>query len=140
MWQILKKVDKSPAAPGEKSPSVDDRRRLERIRMLLTINCQSHEHVEPFRIMTENVNTNGIKFVTSVKLYSGEVIAMKILLHSHFPNINVRGRVVWCDKKFMYGKSCYEGGIEFINMSEADGKYLQKFIDKHRVDDLDPAL
>jgi hypothetical protein len=137
MWQILKRGEKHTETSAAKSAATDDRRRLERIRMLLTINCQSHDHNEPFRIMTENVNIQGIKYVTSTKLYPGEVIGMKILLHSHFPNINVKGRVAWCDKKFMYGKSCFEGGIEFINMSEADGKYLQKFIDKHRVDELD---
>ncbi|MDQ7823979.1 MAG: PilZ domain-containing protein [Candidatus Eremiobacteraeota bacterium] len=115
-----------------------DRRKLKRIKMLLIVSCQSQEHQDPFQLMTENVNVHGIKFVSSKKLFAGEIIAMKVLLHSHFPTISAKGRVVWCDRKMMYGKSFYEGGIEIISMSDEDTRFFEKFIDKYRLDEFDP--
>jgi c-di-GMP-binding flagellar brake protein YcgR len=137
MWQLLKKFVKTS---NQLIEIPDDRRKMARIRMLLTINCQSYEHEEPFRIMTENINILGIKYISAVKLYVGEVVDMKILLHSNFPHISLKGRVVWCEKKNMYGKTCYEGGIEFTAINEEDRKYLDKFIEKYKVDDFEPAV
>ena len=137
MWQLLKKFAK---ANSQAVDTADERRRMERIRMLLTVNCQSYEHEEPFRIMTENINIMGIKFISAVKLYIGEVIDMKILLHSNFPHIALKGRVVWCEKKNMYGKVCYEGGVEFVTINEEDKRYLNRFIEKYKVDDFEPAI
>lgn len=90
--------------------------------------------------MTENINTLGIKFISSIDLYVGEIIEMKILLHSNFPRICVNGRVVWCERKMLYGKSCYEGGIEFMALPDHEKKYLEKFIEKNRYDEFDPGL
>ncbi len=120
--------------------STGERRRMDRIRMLLTINCQSSEQPDPIRIMTENINVTGIKFISSTQLFFGEILNMNILLHSHFPNITVKGRVVWCNRKSVYGKTCYEGGVEFLTLSNEDRIYLQKFIDKYRFDEFDPAV
>jgi len=117
-------------------PAVDDRRRMDRIKMLLTIVCQSVTHEEPFRIMTENINVLGIKFISPVGLRPGEILIMKILLHSNFPNINCNGRIAWCNKKMVNGKELYEGGLEFINLPSTDQSYLQKYIDRHKIDEL----
>jgi c-di-GMP-binding flagellar brake protein YcgR len=137
MWQILKRNLKNK---DEDQVSTGERRRMDRIRMLLTINCQSSEQPDPIRIMTENINVTGIKFISSTQLFFGEILNMNILLHSHFPNITVKGRVVWCNRKSVYGKTCYEGGVEFLTLSNEDRIYLQKFIDKYRFDEFDPAV
>jgi c-di-GMP-binding flagellar brake protein YcgR len=137
MWQaVLQSVFKRFRSEKTAPPPADDRRRMDRIRMLLTIVCQSVENEEPFRIMTENINILGIKFISPVSLRSGEILVMNILLHSNFPNINCNGRVAWCNKKMSNGKELYEGGLEFIGISATDQNYLQKYIDRNKVDDL----
>lgn len=107
-----------------------ERRRMARIDMILTINCSIPGEIDNFRIMTENVNVLGIKFKSPLELRNGQIIDMQILLKSNFPNLNVKGRVVWCNKITADGKPYYEGGIEFLPYDEEDKKFFQKFIDQ----------
>jgi hypothetical protein len=137
MWQtVVQSVLKVFKAEKFDTVVAEDRRRMERIRILLTIVCQSVEHEDPFRIMTDNMNVSGVKFISPVKLVPGEVLILKVLLHSHFPNLSCNGRVVWCDKKVVTGKTMFEGGIEFIGLNSDDQTYLKTFIDRYRVDEL----
>lgn len=137
MWQtVVQSVLKVFKAEKFETVVTEDRRRMERIRILLTIVCQSVEHDDPFRIMTENMNISGVKFISPVKLVPGEVLILKVLLHSSFPNLTCNGRVAWCDRKVVTGKTLYEGGLEFVGLNSDDQTYLQKFIDRYKVDEL----
>ncbi|MDQ7823525.1 MAG: PilZ domain-containing protein [Candidatus Eremiobacteraeota bacterium] len=128
MWPFVKKKEQSAQ---EKQENPEDRRRLARIDMILTVNCHLPGEQELFRISTENVNVLGIKFVSPVELKELQDLDMKILLQSNFPTINVKGRVVWVIKKATDKKTIYIGGIEFFPYDEEEKKFFQKFIDKH---------
>lgn len=137
MWQTVVQTVLKPFR-SKKPPVVraEDRRKLERIRILLTIVCQTADHPDPFRILTENMNVLGVKFVSPSQLLTGEVVNMNILLHSSFSNLICNGRVVWSERKLINGKAMFEGGIEFIALNRQDEQYLQKFIDRYRTDDM----
>jgi hypothetical protein len=110
---------------------VDEKRRTRRIDTALFVYCHNVKKADPFEMMTCDVNVMGIKFSSPVRLKQGEVLEMKIVLFFHLPSIIARGRVVWCRKKALFGKFRYEGGIEFIQLSEKDKRTFQKFIDRH---------
>ncbi|MDQ7825940.1 MAG: PilZ domain-containing protein [Candidatus Eremiobacteraeota bacterium] len=138
MWPLFGRQKVTAPAKAQDSQHETNKRNLRRIKMLLIVSCQSREHQDPFQIMTDNVNVHGIKFVSTKKLFASEIISMKILLRSHFPTISAKGRVVWCDSRMMRGKSLYEGGIEFISISDEDARFFEKFIDKFGLGGFDP--
>jgi hypothetical protein len=109
-----------------------EKRRMQRIDTVIAIDCQNAKKGSRlFEIITCNVNVLGVMFFSPLKLSIGDVLEMKISLFFHLPRIIARGRVVWCRKKALFGHFRYEGGIEFITMTEKDKKTFQKFINKH---------
>lgn len=137
MWKLFKKGAQKEEQPEVKSG--EERRRMERIDMILTINCSIPGEMDHFRIMTENVNVLGVKFTSAIELKSGQIIDMQILLKSHFPTIKVKGKVVWCARRETEGKPGFEGGIEFMPYDEEEKKFFQKFISQRasKVGDLE---
>jgi len=108
-----------------------DRRKANRFRMLLSVECYSPENGDTLKIKAENVSTAGLKFITHNKPFINELLTMRINLSSPFPSLEVTGRVVWCDERVSSGKLHYEGGIEFVYISEADIRILEFFIDRY---------
>jgi hypothetical protein len=111
--------------------SFEDKRRMRRIDTVLAIYCENLKKGKFYGIVTSNVNVLGVKFASSVRLPVGEILEMKIILFSYLPTIITRGRVVWCQKRPASGPFCFEGGIEFLHMSQEDRIRFQRFIDKH---------
>ena len=129
MWHIISKYIKPPA---KNCPVAIERRHLHRIKMELTIVCHSKEHPESFRIVTENVNTSGIKFFSQTELTPGELLEMTLLLHIN--NIEVKGKVIWCERKVLNSRRGYAGGLQFLTLSDRDKKYLDTFIHTYSLD------
>lgn len=129
MWQVpvqtlLKKVNFRKRLPQ----LAEDRRRYERVRMVLMVICQNAESNDQFVLVTENMSIWGMKFVSLLELRPGETIDVNIPVNSNYRNIAAHGRVVWCEKRTSKGKKYYEGGIEFLTMDPADRNYLEKVI------------
>lgn len=124
MWWIKKKKHDSV-------PSPENRRKLERIRNILTILCRKEGENEDFRIYTDNVSMGGVKFITQEHLDVGNEMRMIILLHSIHTQITARGAVTWINS---LGKQQFEGGIEFISMEAEDQKRFNDFIMRYRMD------
>jgi hypothetical protein len=108
-----------------------DRRKANRFKMLLSVECYSPENGDTLKIKAENVSTAGLKFITHNKPFINELLTMRINLSPPFPSLEVTGRVVWCDERVSSGKLHYEGGIEFVYISEADIRILEFFIDRY---------
>lgn len=119
-----------------------NRRKMYRLRVTLRISCWWAAHKEPVKILSENINILGLKFNSKISMPVGDVITMKILLHSPFPNITLEGRCVWCRKLTLYGETPidagFEGGIEFLARESRALNYLGKFIDKYWMYEFDP--
>ena len=114
-----------------------ERRRMERIRIVLTMMCQRQDgHDDEFRMITDNINLYGIKFLSPRKLRVEEILKLKILLVTCHRNIEVPGRVVWFAERMVNGQTCFEGGIEFIGLKKDDRVLLESFIERHRINDL----
>ncbi len=108
-----------------------DRRKANRFRMLLSVECFSPENGDTVKMKAENVSTAGLKFITHSKLFIDELLTMRICLPSPFPTLEVTGCVVWCDEHLSAGKLYYEGGIEFAYISDSDIRTLEFFIDRY---------
>ena len=139
MWRLFKKGDRDSGKKSEEKAGID-RRRMERIDMILTINCSVPGEIDALRIMTENVNALGGKFISPVELKKDQIIHMKILLKSHFPTLNIKGRIVWCKAIEKDGRPCFEGGIEFLPYSEEEMSFFQKFIDQRSTHEEGPEV
>ncbi|MGV8124834.1 MAG: PilZ domain-containing protein [Candidatus Xenobiia bacterium LiM19] len=108
-----------------------DRRKANRFKMLLSVECYSPENGDTLKLKAENISTSGLKFITHSKPFIDELLTMKICLSPPFPSLEVTGQVVWCDEKISAGTLHYEGGVEFVYISESDIKVLEFFIDRY---------
>ncbi|MHC9544978.1 MAG: PilZ domain-containing protein [Vulcanimicrobiota bacterium] len=108
-----------------------DRRKANRFKMLLSVECYSPENGDTLKLKAENISTSGLKFITHSKPFIDELFTMRICLPSPFPSLEVTGRVVWCDEKLSSGKLHYEGGVEFVYISDSDIRILEFFIDRY---------
>lgn len=114
-----------------------ERRRMERIRIVLTMMC--YRRLEPddeFRMISDNINLYGVKFLSPKRLCVEEIVNLRILLVTCHRNIEVQGRVVWFTDRMLNGQPCFEGGIEFVGMKKDDKTLLESFIERHRIIDL----
>jgi hypothetical protein len=104
---------------------------MRRIDTVLTVYCQHIKKRKSFEIITSDLNILGIRFLSPLKLHFDDVLEMKIHLSPNHPPVLARGRVVWIEKKSLFGHYRYEGGIEFLSIDERDRSRFQKFIDRH---------
>lgn len=117
---------KNPSLPGS------DRRRMERIRRVVTIACRSVTEESEFTIVTDNINMQGARFTASRKLSEGEILSLKLMLSTGQRNIEARGQIVWLREREANGTRFYEGGIEFIDLTKRDRKNLQIVLYRQR--------
>lgn len=129
MWQTITESiarqhdERKRAAVLEK-----ERRRMERLRKVVTIACRNVERNEEFTIVTENINILGVKFTTSKKPWEGDVLALRLLLFPGMNNVEALGRIVWCREREIRNLKFYEGGVEFVGMTKENRSLLENFL------------
>lgn len=133
MWGFLKRQTKEKTETAE-------RRRMHRIRILLSVSCQVNKFSEPFLMVTHDINTLGIRFVSSNKLIKGQNVKLNILLQSNYPSVFAIGRVEWCREYMKNGKPVYEGGIEFTLITDENRLFLDSFIKRFSIASYEPSL
>jgi hypothetical protein len=110
-----------------------ERRKMHRISIILTINCRLAGKADSFRILTENMNILGLKFITSYQLEAGQSLKMSVLLYSHVPAIEAVGKVVWSEKKVKNGLPLFEGGIKFTSIGNDNARFLDRYLNKYSI-------
>jgi hypothetical protein len=136
MWNsILEELKKRLVRPQklEDIPG-SERRRVARINMILTLQCTVEGSSEHFRVMTENVNVLGVKYISLNALKKEQNLAIQILVPQSSAPLNLRGRVVWCQEMKKNDRTFYEGGIEFFPLEDDDREFFQRFIDQHTLE------
>jgi len=124
-------ANRSEIKGAESFTTGTDRRKANRFKMFLSVLCYSPENRDTLKFNAENISTEGMKFITHSKPFIDELLTMKICLSPPFPSLEVTGRVVWCDEKLSSGRLHYEGGVEFLYISESDVRILEFFIDRY---------
>ncbi|MDQ7823976.1 MAG: PilZ domain-containing protein [Candidatus Eremiobacteraeota bacterium] len=108
-----------------------ERRKASRFKMVLSLECSSPRSESVFEVKSENVSTAGLNFISHHMLIADEILTIRIALHPALLSLEVTGRVVWCDERHSAAGLHYEGGIEFVNISDKDAKKLEFFIDRY---------
>lgn len=126
MWKFLQSERES--AGGK---TAVERRKLQRISMLLTVNCRTRGERESVLLLTENISARGMRFVSEQELEEGRELDLQFLLYSNLPPVQARGYVVWCQQQEKNGRTLATGGVSFSCIDENHAAFLQRYIDKH---------
>lgn len=124
-------ANRSDIKGAESFTTGTDRRKANRFKIFLSVECYSPENRDTLKFKTENISTEGMKFITHSKPFIDELLTMKICLPPPFPLLEITGRVVWFEEKLSSGRLHYEGGAEFVYISESDARILEFFIDRY---------
>jgi hypothetical protein len=129
MWQtITESIARQHEARKRTVLLEKERRRMERLRKVVTIACRNVERNEEFTVVTENINILGVKFTTSKKPVEGDVLSLRLLLFPGMKNVEALGRIVWCREREINNLSFYEGGMEFAGMTKENRRLLENFL------------
>ncbi len=83
---------------------------------------------------SKNISQGGIRLILRDGIIIGDILDFEIELGGG-KNIRTRGRVVWVDKFEITGgkhETGYEGGIEFLDLSEDTRREIASFMMKSR--------
>jgi hypothetical protein len=111
-----------------------EHRTLARISKILTINSHVPGEVESFLVMTDELDTHGMKCSTSRMLREGEELSLDILLSSSLPKLMVKGQVRWCRETTGRNRASSACGIEFTGISTEDRNFLTRHIQRYAIE------
>lgn len=112
-----------------------ERRRLERLSVIMLIMAQRAPWDDTFKMMTKNINQAGCKFLTAEPLQPGDHLHLQMLLHQFHSSVATEGHILWVQPCEYQGRMVYEGGLEFMNLRDTDLERLRRFLHKYKVPD-----
>ena len=114
--------------------SSGEQRRFHRIKMIIGLVCKRHQN-NNINVFTDDVSVGGIKFFCHQPLEKKEDVMLEIPA-GYGEYIRMNGTVAWIKQK---GPHHYEGGINFLRLSDETQNSWKKFIRRNceKVEDLD---
>ena len=113
---------------------MDERRRFERLNFSASIRWdvagESNDAFSNNTGTTRDISAGGIRVILNATVKAGDILDIELGLPGQDP-IRAKGRVVWVEKFQIMGvedETRFEGGIEFLDISEASRSRINSFI------------
>lgn len=89
-----------------------------------------HSFGGPIKAQTQNVGIGGVCVILNRELEKLSKVRLKLALQRSEPPIECDGRIVWMvkSKEPVSGKTSFDTGIEFVNLSLQEQERLSNFI------------
>jgi len=116
---------------SEKDTAIQDRRKFVRLNAGVEINYTvlGNESQQKEQTATKNISAGGICLIAYEQLRTGDVLSLSFSLSDSQPPVVINGKVVWTKSfKVASEKECYDVGVEFTDVGDADRKRIDKYI------------
>lgn len=118
--------------------SADERRKFQRLNLSVGVNWKKSQFLNGNSVehssTTKNISEGGLRLILDEDAKIGDILEMNLSLPGG-KNIHLKGRVVWVEKNEIIGarsESVYEGGVQFIDISDSEKLEIVNFLFKSR--------
>lgn len=117
---------------------MEERRKFQRLNWSVEVHWKKFE--TPSRPLPESatvskdISAGGIRLILRGQVSPGDILELEIRLGGG-KDIRTKARVVWVDTFTITGgkeESAFEGGVEFIDMSDETRKLIESFVMESR--------
>ena len=119
------------AGNSQNGDLIEERRKFIRLNINVEIKYSLVNNTANKRVaQTKDIGAGGICFLADEPLNKGDILEINFLLPEVPPNVHAKGRVAWVKPFSIEGNknTCYDTGIEFIDITDEDRKRINRYV------------